>query len=174
MKTFFTSDLHLGHHNILKYDSRPFGSIEEHDEALLANHNSVVGDHDLVYNLGDVSFSAERVDWWLTRAKGVHHLIRGNHDDRAAWRSERWASKHEALFLVVGREQFYLSHYAHRTWRNSHHNCYHLYGHTHGALEDKPWGKSMDVGVMCHDYKPVAMEDVIIHLCDRPPHPYPC
>lgn len=38
--TFFTSDLHLGHRNIIRLCGRPFASLEEMDEALiLGNHD---------------------------------------------------------------------------------------------------------------------------------------
>jgi calcineurin-like phosphoesterase family protein len=34
--TFFTSDQHLGHRNIIRLCSRPFASIEEMDETLIS------------------------------------------------------------------------------------------------------------------------------------------
>lgn len=42
-KVFFTSDTHFNHANIIKFCERPFGSIEEMNEALIANWNRVVG-----------------------------------------------------------------------------------------------------------------------------------
>ena len=42
-KVFFTSDTHFKHANIIKFCERPFGSIEEMNEALIANWNRVVG-----------------------------------------------------------------------------------------------------------------------------------
>lgn len=53
MKTFFTSDTHFGHKAIVAYDEAPFGSIAEYDEALIARRNSVVGEQDVVYHMGD-------------------------------------------------------------------------------------------------------------------------
>jgi calcineurin-like phosphoesterase family protein len=45
----------------------------------------------------------------------------------------------------------FMSHYAHRVWEGSHKGIIHLYGHSHGTLEgveeEKPWGKSKDVGI---------------------------
>lgn len=36
MKILFTGDLHFGHTNVLKFDPRPFKTIEEHDETLIS------------------------------------------------------------------------------------------------------------------------------------------
>ena len=53
VNTWFTSDFHLGHRNIIRYCSRPFASVEEMDAAILANLNKLVGADDVLYFLGD-------------------------------------------------------------------------------------------------------------------------
>ena len=78
---FFIGDLHLGHHNILKFGQRShFETIEDHDVGLMENWNNVVTSQlDLVYVLGDVAMSVEALD--LLRAfNGRKVLIAGNHD----------------------------------------------------------------------------------------------
>ena len=49
----FTSDLHLGHNNIIKLCNRPFNNLEEMDEALITNWNKKVknGDTVSIYDL---------------------------------------------------------------------------------------------------------------------------
>lgn len=78
---FFTSDLHFGHKNIIKFCNRPWDTTEEMDEALIANWNSVVGDNDIVFDLGDFAFATNR-RWKdiLERLNGRHYLILGNHE----------------------------------------------------------------------------------------------
>ena len=53
-KVFFTSDLHIGHENILSFCNRPFTNTSEMNKALIDNWNSVVGKADIVFNLGDM------------------------------------------------------------------------------------------------------------------------
>ena len=73
MNVFFTADLHLGHDNIRRHCHRPFGTVEEMDEAIIANWNGAVASKDLVYIVGDFA--------WRNHG---HHLARlkGKLEDR--------------------------------------------------------------------------------------------
>ena len=42
-----------------------------------------------------------------------------------------------------------MNHYSHRIWNMSHYGAYHLFGHSHGTLDDI--GRSMDVGLNTHN-----------------------
>ena len=112
-------------------------------------------------------------------------LVRGNHDDRGAWQlRDLWASAHEAFYLRVDNDvSAYLSHYAHRVWRNSHRGAYHIHGHSHGglrkwehssrewAVQDKreiPYGRSTDVSANCIDYKPRCLTAIVEELKNQP------
>jgi calcineurin-like phosphoesterase family protein len=63
------------------------------------------------------------------------------------------------------KDSLFLSHYAHRVWNGSHKGVIHLYGHSHASLEDKPYGKSMDVGVdaayrLFGEYRPFHIDEI--------------
>lgn len=78
---WFTSDTHFGHKNILVYEkeARPFASIEEMNERIIQNWNSVVGSKDTVYHLGDFAFGRKNISI-AGRLNGNKRLILGNHD----------------------------------------------------------------------------------------------
>lgn len=80
-KIYFIADLHLGHRNILSFSSGFRGgmTIDEHDEWIVQQWNSVVRSRDVVYVLGDVAFSREGLEK-CAKLFGNKHLIMGNHD----------------------------------------------------------------------------------------------
>lgn len=49
---FYTADEHYNHKNIIKYCNRPFSNVEEMDETLIANHNSIVNENDITIHGG--------------------------------------------------------------------------------------------------------------------------
>lgn len=95
---WFTSDLHLGHANIIRYCDRPFASVEEMDAFLVAAWNADVGPNDEVWVLGD--FALGRIADTLPlvgRLRGCKTLVPGNHDrcwDGHAKRVARWTAEY--------------------------------------------------------------------------------
>lgn len=60
--TFFTSDTHFNHANIIKFCNRPFKDVEQMNETLIANWNQVIGPDDTVFHLGDYNISPTQYD----------------------------------------------------------------------------------------------------------------
>ena len=79
--TFFTSDTHFNHANIIKFCNRPFKDVEQMNEVIIANWNSVIGKDDTVFHLGDFCLGGA-AEWTkiLDRLNGKIYLIMGNHD----------------------------------------------------------------------------------------------
>ena len=80
-ETWFISDTHFGHANILKFEPilRPFKNIEEHDQFIINEWNRLVGENDIVYHLGDVAFKDFNITL-LAELKGHKRVVLGNHD----------------------------------------------------------------------------------------------
>ena len=73
---YFTSDLHLGHRNIIRLCNRPFATIEEMDETLIRNWNAKVTNGDTVYILGDLLFRNEKpAEEYLKQLKGSGLIV---------------------------------------------------------------------------------------------------
>ncbi|MNF89970.1 Calcineurin-like phosphoesterase superfamily domain protein [compost metagenome] len=162
MDTWFTSDLHFFHKNIIKYCDRPW-SFEDQTEELIARWNSRVGVMDDVYHLGDFAFAGFKklnavVDI-INRLNGNIHFIRGNHCEDRLWQAiadrniahVEWI-KDFAEIRVEG-QKLILCHYPLEVWNGSHHGSWHLHGHCHGSLPSV--GKRLDVGLDNHPEKTV-------------------
>ena len=155
---FFTADSHHGHEKIIQLEMRPFATIQEMDETLVRNWNEVVAKGDLVYHLGDFGMGPG-LPKIIERLNGCINLICGNHDNNNIWKIRKmfcsYLPYHE---ITVDGQKIVLCHYPFRSWHNSHRGSWSLYGHCHGKVPSL--GKSLDVGVMCHDWKPVSFERV--------------
>lgn len=78
---FFTSDSHFHHKNVLKFEDRPYDTIEEMNDELIRSWNSVVKEGDTVHHLGDFVFG--NYNKWvsiLEQLNGDIILYKGNHD----------------------------------------------------------------------------------------------
>lgn len=177
---FFTSDTHFGHANSIMYCKRPWDTVEEMNEGLIENWNATVGKNDLVYHLGDVSYSGTKdkvhARDYLSRLNGQIHVLIGNHDSEkqlGECLAEGVIRSVEHVAHIRHRKygRFFLSHYAHRFWKGSGKGVYHLYGHCHGDADD--YNRSMDVGVdAVGNYAPIHVGKVVELLQDAVDTPH--
>lgn len=84
---FFISDTHFGHSNILTFKKkdgelcRPeFEDVNEMDEYMVKQWNSVVRPQDKIYHLGDIVMHQRNLPI-IGRLQGHKRLVRGNHDN---------------------------------------------------------------------------------------------
>jgi len=169
MATWFTSDLHLGHANIIRFCLRPYISVEEMDRALIAGWNAVVGPDDDVWVLGDFCHRAEEAaQTYLKRLVGRKYLVWGNHDSEQTRQASGWTSSQAYAEISVDHRRLVLFHYGQRVWNGMRRNTIHLYGHSHGRLPgfrlgdqgDNPGG-CLDAGVDCWGYRPVSLSEIV-------------
>jgi len=163
MSTFFTSDCHFGHANIIKHCQRPFASAAEMNEALISRWNAVVGQNDTVWVLGDIAFRQSNGTFpgIFYRLKGIKHLIRGNHDNDEVL-AQPWASVSDYKEINLHNKKLVLSHYPMRSWNGMFKGALHLYGHCHGNIDD--YSNCVDVGVDRWDYTPVTLARIQQHM----------
>lgn len=158
--TFFISDTHFGHANIIKYSNRPFANVDEMNNTLIHNWNSVVKPEDEVWHLGDFALGGGTAEKYLSRLNGKIHLIVGNHENPALRIREKFASVDYYREIYVERQLIILCHYAFRVWNKSHHGSYNLFGHSHHTLPDDPNLLSLDMGVEGWNYTPASFYQV--------------
>lgn len=159
MTTWFTSDQHYDHKNIIEFCKRPFTDVDHMNEMLIHNYNELVQPEDTVYHLGDLQFSAD-INKFLPRLNGKKILIKGNHDYQhpAIFDSPHWESVHDALLVNINSTMIYLHHYACRVWPRAHKGSLNLFGHSHNRLSGN--SQSCDVGVDAWNYRPVQLKDI--------------
>lgn len=183
MKTFFTSDLHFGHENVLKFDNRPFQTVEEMNEELIRRWNDKVGKGDLVYVLGDFIWKSEtnEASSLIKKLNGQIILIKGNHDrflhNASAKKALAGVKDYDDICVALEdgtTRRCILSHYFIPFYNGHRYNAIHLHGHSHNTDEHymelgimkalKENGLNVEiynVGCMHWNYEPVTLDEIL-------------
>lgn len=178
---WLTADTHFGHERLVVAGWRPgFGSVAEHDEALVTWWNETVRPGDHVWHLGDWAAGpgGYRLDL-VRRLHGRIHLVAGNHDP--VWPGHQRAHRHQAEWLAAGfasvqafarrriaRTVLMLSHFpyrgdhaaAERHWpfRLRDGGVPLVHGHVHAEWTER--GRQFNAGVDVRGFRPVSIEVV--------------
>ncbi len=174
--TFFTSDLHFGHRNIIRFDNRPFTSVEEMDRTLIEKWNNKVSEDDIVYILGDISwYDDAKTTEIFSGLNGRKILIKGNHD-RVHGRVRRCFEEITDYkeITLEGNRHIVLCHYPIVFFNRHHYGSYMFYGHVHNSHEWQMTDNyryeleqldvkcnAYNVGVMVQNYEPVTFDEIL-------------
>jgi calcineurin-like phosphoesterase family protein len=179
---FITSDEHYGHNNIIQFCNRPFSSTEEMREIIIERHNKKVPNKPsyLTIHAGDMfwqTMSEMEARSIVHRLNGRHAFLYGNHDElmerRVTLQKEfewvRGVNKENTSHSVkFNKHMIVISHFAQRVWQNSHKGSWHVYGHSHGEIEEL--GHSFDIGVDSHDFEPWSLEEIEAKMAKTESH----
>lgn len=171
---YFTSDLHLGHKNILKHDNRLFRSIEEMDNVIIKRWNNTVNKDDTVYILGDISWHDDNKTFNIYNGlNGQKILITGNHDRICGKVRDCFISVCNYKKILIDGTKIIMSHYPIHFYDCHYHGAIMLYGHVHNSEEEdltqeyrrglETKGipcKMYNVGCMLHNYTPRTLEEI--------------
>lgn len=170
-KIWFTSDLHFCHNKPFVYEPRGFSSIEEMNETIVSNFNSLVGEDDDVYILGDLMLIDNQKGMeYINKLNGNLHIILGNHDGNSRIELYKECKKIKDIqysYLIKYRKyQFYLSHYpvclGNYDMQMSKMWC--LHGHTHFKEKFGEVDKNYNVALDAHNCFPIEIEDILLDI----------
>lgn len=169
---FFVADQHFHHKNILTFKRsdnglplRRFDDVDQMNEHMVEQHNSVVTDKDKVYFLGDVTMTrnAKGLEI-LGRLHGEKILVKGNHDLCTAHQYLKYFKD------IRGTHQFdgmILSHIPIHVESLARWGC-NVHGHLHSnevklydpiIHQEIPDPRYLCVSVEHLDYMPISLED---------------
>ena len=171
--TFFTSDTHFNHANIIKFCNRPFKDVEQMNDVMIANWNSVISKDDTVFHLGDFCLGSA-AEWTkiLDRLNGKIYLIMGNHDLKNIRQGFISRFEHVAMQMriEIGKKRIYLCHYPFLCFEGSYKDdVWQLFGHVHTRRSNSGidagrlqylYPTQYDVGVDNNNFTPVSFGQV--------------
>ena len=157
-KIYFIADLHLGDSAIIRYENRPFHNVDEMNNKLVSNWNSIVDKEDTVFVVGDFISNLKSFEY-ISRLNGNIKLIVGNHDVPFIEDYKNY-SKVEVIgypiilegFWIISHEPVYIS--EQMPYAN-------IFGHIHNnPMYKTVSSRSYCVCVERNGFKPVLFDDI--------------
>ena len=156
-KLWISSDLHLGHKNVVRF--RPqFNSDSEHHNTLFENLATSVGKRDSLYLLGDVAFTPQ----WLEKISNIRcvkkTLILGNHDTDQKVSMGQLMMAFDSIHSLHSRRNVWFSHCPihPQQMRGKQAN---IHGHMHNDLIVGD-SRYVNVCVEQTDFKPITFAEI--------------
>lgn len=150
---YLLSDPHFGHTSMAQ--KRGFNSVEEHDNYIIDNWNSVVTKRDKVYLLGDITMEKSNYEI-LRRLRGDITVVLGNHDKPNHVRQLLLYVSHVAG--AIKYKDTILTHIPIHPIEIDRFRL-NIHGHTHEKNVDHP--KYVNVSCEVLDYTPIKFTDII-------------
>jgi calcineurin-like phosphoesterase family protein len=159
MAHFITADWHLGEDRF-PIMARPFTTVDEMIDRLVAEHNALVKPEDKVWMNGDAVYQ-KKPEYLphVARFNGIKTLFRGNHDtvftnEQLAPYFDEIVPEGDGRVLKIGDLECWVTHYP----TQAREDMFNLVGHIHAAWKFQL--NMVNVGVDVHHFRPVNIEAV--------------
>jgi len=156
---WITSDTHFYHSRIIssELEDRPFDDMNDMNEAIVDNWNSLVHPKDIIFHLGDVSLGrAQDTRDICNSLNGLKVLVYGNHDYQ---RTVSFWQK--AGFVYISKKPIDLGAVilSHEPLKEVPDEVFNIHGHTHSKIR-KVSERHINVSMDVTDFKPVLLENL--------------
>jgi calcineurin-like phosphoesterase family protein len=160
-RTWFISDPHFDHTNIIRYCDRPFETTTEMNTTIWRNWNEYIHPDDLVVFVGDMAFGrgSRKPKWWIEQLNGRMIYLKGSHDHGVRPTAQLPSTVQfvaDAIIVRVMGERIYVVHEPNNI--PSDWNGWAIHGHVHN---NRPHfdikKKRFNVSVEVMGYKPRSL-----------------
>lgn len=171
---YFTSDLHLGHENVIEFAERPFKSLDEMNDTIMTKLVEPLRKNDSLYILGDIAWNKTVMRELCARLPyGVDVFCnKGNHDSSKVLKpNDKIKEVYMMKEIKIGDIRATLCHYPMKVWNESHHNSFDLFGHIHRNEEFRQFelnGKMLNVNCEFHNFVPWNEDEIIEYMKNQP------
>lgn len=157
-KIYFISDLHIGDANIIKYENRPFNNVNQMNNMLVSNWNSIVEEEDIVFVVGDFISNLKSFEY-ISRLKGNIKLIVGNHDIQFLEEYKKYNNVEIIAYPIILDNFWIISHEP--MYISEQMPYVNIFGHIH----NNPMYKTVSTRSYCVcveriGYKPILFDDI--------------
>jgi len=168
VNTWFTSDAHFGHYNIIKYVNRPFKSSEHMNQEIIRKWNERVKEGDTVFFLGDFCFKSGsgrgegdpfKAQEYIKQLNGNIIFIKGNHDGNNGLNT-----KIRSIVIEMGGIDIFC---VHNPADSNNFYKLNLVGHVHDLWKSRPdikFGEKailINVGTDVWDFYPISFNQIL-------------
>lgn len=157
---YFTSDMHFGHENIIRYCGRPFETVDEMNNEIIKRWNKTVSSDDTVYVVGDVFLCGSQKGGEIVKQlNGRKILIKGNHDSSVSkMLKSGFDEVHYAMdYQLPDDRRVFICHYPMPHDLVANYDLQ-IHGHIHTGRPIS--GKRVNVCVDMWDFTPVSVEKI--------------
>jgi len=168
VNTWFSSDTHFGHYNIIQYVNRPFKSSEQMNQEIIRKWNERVKPGDTVFFLGDFCFKSGsgrgegdpfKAQEYIKQLNGNIIFIKGNHDGNNGLNT-----KIKSILIEMGGMEIFL---VHNPMDSNNFYKLNLVGHVHAEWKSRPdmkFGEKtilINVGTDVWDFYPISFNQIL-------------
>lgn len=168
---FFTADTHFGHENIIKYCNRPFKSLEQMNDTIIKNWNSIVRDKDTVIVAGDFCFkntsnkgegTRNGFGFYVDKLNGHKVFLQGNHDKHNGLKTG-----FKSVSITLHKQDIFITHRPSDLILGY---DIHLVGHVHEKWKHKYINNGerqcliINVGVDVWNFMPIKIENILHYI----------